>query len=294
MKNLQLLFSPSDVHDYVLALWRTDAFRDSHRTGGFVHGIVDQLARMPQLFCESSNDRLERAHFCTWWGALMRRDDYANPVIADLYWLHEFHHAGAMPYIPGIGQAAFDEKMNRNELEASVLSEIQVYFEMPGLREASFPHPIFADRYLADPHMVALWRENKTVAIETLRFIRRNVMVGKPEREMDVAEIWIRKFAQQNAAYSIVWSDYYDQIERHMSDFQHDVYQTNRRDGLLRHRDWLEAEAAKDAADHVPFRRQAELSTQFYWHNRERHQEAMRAEAERVARAEQPPKRARG
>lgn len=28
--------------------------------------------------------------------------------------------------------------------------------------------------------MCALWRENKTVAIETLRFIRRNVMVGKP------------------------------------------------------------------------------------------------------------------
>ena len=24
MKNLQLLLSPSDVHDYVLALWRTD------------------------------------------------------------------------------------------------------------------------------------------------------------------------------------------------------------------------------------------------------------------------------
>src|SRR4029453_8621088 len=67
-------------------------------------------------------------------GCMMLRGDYANPVIADLYLVHELYHAGTMPYIPGMGRPAFDEKMVRNELEASVLSEIQVYFEMPDLR----------------------------------------------------------------------------------------------------------------------------------------------------------------
>jgi hypothetical protein len=281
MKTLHILVNGSDVHDFVAGLWKTDAFRDAQRNGGFVQDIVNQFAALPRLFCESTNDRLERAHQATWWGAMMLRNDYENPVIADLYLLHELYHGSTMPYIPGMGQIAFDEKMVRNELEASVLSEIQVYFEMPELRASSFAHPIYADRYLNDPYMRILWRENKLVALETLRAIRRNVMVGMPEHEMDATELWIRKFAQLNAAYSIVWSDHYDQIERHMRDFQMDTHSNGRRDAILRHRDWLEGQAGKDPVDHVPFRRQAELSTAFYWHNREKHQEAMRNEAEK-------------
>jgi hypothetical protein len=281
MKILHQLIERADVIDFVAGLWKTDFFRQAQRDG-FVREIVSQFATLPRLFCESTNDRLERAHFATWWNATMLRDDYANPIIADLYLLHELYHAGTMPYIPGMGQVAFDEKMQRNELEASVLSEIQVYFEMPELRARSFDHPIYADRYLNDPYMRTLWRDNKQVAIETLRVIRRNVMVGMPEHLMDVTELWIRKFAQQNAAYAIVWSDHYDTIERHMRDFQVDTHTNGRRDALLRHRDWLEAEAGCDAADHVPFRRQAELSTAFYWDNKEKHQEAMRREAERL------------
>lgn len=281
MKIVHTLIERSDVYDFVGGLWKTDAFRDAQRKGGFVQDIVQQFANLPRVFCESTNDRLERAHQSTWWGSMMLRGDYANPVIADLYLLHELYHAGTMPYIPGLGRAAFDEKMVRNELEASVLSEIQVYFEMPDLRASSFAHPIYADRYLNDPYIRQLWRENKLVALETLRAIRRNVMVGMPEHEMDVTELWIRKFAQLNAAYSIVWSDDYDQIERHMRGFQMDANSNGRRDAILRHRDWLEAEAAKDSADNVPFRRQAELSTAFYWHNREKHEQAMRAEAAR-------------
>jgi hypothetical protein len=293
MNVVNVLTSASDVFDFVHGLWKTDAFRDAHRRGGFVQDIVNQFVALPRLFCQATNDRLERAHFSTWWGGMMLRDDYANPVIADLYLLHELYHAATMPYIPGLGRAAFDEKMVRNELEASVLSEIQVYFEMPELRAASFDHPIYADRYLNDPYMQMLWRDNKPVAIETLRAIRRNVMIGMPEHEMDATELWIRRFAQQNAAYSIVWADHYDLVERRMRDFQLDTHSKSRQEALLRHRDWLEAEAGKDAADHVPFRRQAELSTAFYWYNKEKHQEAMQAEGKRQRVAMAKPARMR-
>jgi hypothetical protein len=283
MKNAQLLIERADVHDFVASLWATDAFRISQREKGFVYSIVDQLAALPRLFCEASNDRLERAHFSTWWGAMMHRDDYTNPVIHDLYWLHEFYHAAFMPYIPGIGHVAHNEKMVRNELEASVLSEIQVYFEMPGLREVSFPHPIYADRYLTDPDMHALWRHNKQVAIEMLRMQRRNVMVSKPEHEMDMTERWIRKFAEQNAAYALVWADRYGEIEQRMYDFQLTVLKLGRREAIVRHRDWLEAECGGDSIDHVPFRQEAELATGFYWANKAKHQAAMRAEGARLA-----------
>ena len=96
------------------------------------------------------DDRLERAHFCSWWGVTMNRT-YDNPAIEDLYRLHEMFHAAFMPYFPGIGFDAFHRKMEDNELKASVCSEIRVYFELPHLREIAFPHPIYADRFLSDP-----------------------------------------------------------------------------------------------------------------------------------------------
>ena len=49
---------------------------------------------------------------------------------------------------------------------------------------------------------------------------RHDVMVSKPEHLMDVTELWIRRFAQQNEAYSLVWSDDYNEIEQHMTEFQ--------------------------------------------------------------------------
>ena len=212
----------------------------------------------------------------------MHRHDYTNQVISDLYYLHEIYHVAKMPYVPDIGRAAFDGKMQRNELEASVASEIQVYFEMPGLREASFPHPIYADRFLNDPYMQALWAHNKKVAIETLRIKRRDVMVSKPEHLMDTTELWIRRFAEQNEAYSLSWSDQYNDVERHMAEFQSIVMAGDREGAIYFHRDWLEAEAANDPKDDIPFRLQAELFTGFYWVNKAKHQAAMEAEAQRL------------
>ncbi|MGB9151593.1 MAG: hypothetical protein WCD70_00720 [Alphaproteobacteria bacterium] len=282
MKNSQLLVTKADIHDYVGTLWQTDAFRNSHKKNGVVFDVVDKFAILPRLFCESTNDKLERAHFSTWWGAMMKRDDYTNPSIADLYLIHEFYHAATMPYVSGIGKAAFNEKMARNELEASVFSEIQIYFEMPGLRESSFAYPIYADRFIKNPDLQTLWQHNKQIAIETLRVARRDVMVSKPEYELDIAEQWIRRFAEQNDAYSITWSDRYSEIEKHMYDFQLASMTGSRQDALSRHRDWIEAEAAKDPKDSVPFRLEAELFTAFYWANKAKYQVAMTAEAERL------------
>lgn len=264
-----------ELHRYVKKLWKTEIFQKSHRQMGFVHNIVDQFASMPRIFAEMTNDHLERSHFSTWWGVIMLRDtEYENPYIHDLYLLHEFYHAGHMPYIRNIGRAAFDEKMQRNELEASTLSEIQVYFEMPELRKASFGYPIYADRFLEDPEMRALWDANPVVAIETLRSIRRDVMLSKPEHLMDLTERWVRRFAEQNAVHSLTWSDRYLEVENRMFAFQQEAAK-DREAALANHVAWIEAEAATDQADHIPFRREAELFSAFYWANKEKYTEAM-------------------
>lgn len=277
MKNLISLISEDDVHDYVSNLWRSPAFIASYKNRGFIYDQVEKFAWLPRFFAESSNDHLERAHFCTWWNVIMLREDYTNPIIHDLYYLHEMAHAASMPYIEGIGRAAFDEKMQRNELEASVLSEILVYFEMPELRAQSFDHSIYADRFLSNPNMQSLWRANPAVAAETIRSMRRDVMVSKPEHLMDTTELWIRRFAEQNEAYSITWADRFGEIENQLAMFQSMASRDTGWRAVAAHDlgEWLKTQAECDPVDHVPFREEAELFAPFYWSNKEKYAKAV-------------------
>ena len=281
MKNLKALANKREIHDYVYTLFKTDLFKRSYLQKGVIYDVVDQFAWLPRLFCEESNDYLERAHFSTWWNVLVHRGDYTNPVINDLYWIHEFYHAAHMPYIPGIGRAAFTEKMQRNELEASVFSEITIYFDLPELRALSFDHEIYADRFLENADMQNLWTANRSVAIETMRSIRRDVMVSKAEHTMDLTERWIRRFAEQNDAYSITWADRYGEVEERMGLLQSSIGSgVDRESVLASHRLWIEREAARDAkGDNIPFRQEAELFSPFYWANKAKFQKAMETKA---------------
>jgi len=276
MRNLVTLETRDDVHGFVGDLWRSEPFKRSYANGGFVFDHVDAFAWLPRFFAEESDEKLERAHFSTWWNVIMLRPFYDNDVVSDLYYLHEMTHAATMPYMEGIGREAFDEKMQRNELEASVLSEIAVYVAMPELRGAAFDHPIYADRFL-DDEMRAMWRCNREVATETFRTMRRHVMISKPEHEMDLTETWIRRFADQNRAYGVIWADRYHEVERAMAGLQKATANGMRRAEAQEYRRWLECQAHEDEVDHIPFRREAELFSHFYWDNKERYAKAMAA-----------------
>ena len=62
MRNLCALVERDDIHAYFNALWRTDEFRKSHESGGYVHGWIDRLAEYPRLVGELSEPRIERPH----------------------------------------------------------------------------------------------------------------------------------------------------------------------------------------------------------------------------------------
>jgi hypothetical protein len=278
MKNLVKLTTVKEIDEFVFRLWKSDLIKESHRSGGYVWDLVNRFAYLPRMFAEVSNEYLERSHFSTWWNVIMMRD-YENPYINDLYYLHEMTHARRCHTWTGIGREAFDEKMQRNELEASVLSEIAIYFELPELRKLSFDHSIYADRYLQDEKMRNLWRTNRDTAVETLRTMRRDVMVSKPERDLDVPEEWIRRFNNQNAIYFGIWADRYGDIESRMALFQQtacDDFEDGRMMAIGFLKKWIEDEAAKDAFDHIPFRLEAELFAPVYWANKAKYDEAMK------------------
>lgn len=275
MKNLHGIADKNDIIDFIGSLWKTELFQKAHADpNSYVSGVVNEYAYLPRMFAESSNEQLERAHFSTWWGVLMLRDDYDNPYIHDLYLLHEMYHAGKMPYIPGIGREAFAEKMQRNELEASVMSEVQVYFEMPELRALSFSYPIYADQFLNNDRMVNLWKSNRSVARETIRTIRRDIMTSKPEHLLSLTEVWVRKFVDQNTIWALIWTSRYNEIEYRMSMLQ-ERSSYDRAGALQEHLDWLTRECARDVVDNVPFREEAELFEPFVAANKREYAKAM-------------------
>jgi hypothetical protein len=274
MKNLVVIAQPSDIEDHVRSLWKTELFRKSHVTGKFIGDVIRQFSLIPRGFCQTSNDSMERAHFCTWWNVHMTRDDYTNPFIEDLYRLHEIYHAATMPYIPGIGYEAFHRKMEENELKASVASEIRIYFELPELRAEAFKYPIYADRFLIRKDMQQLWRENRELAIETLQELRRDVMFSKAEHEMDFAERWIRRFTVQNRQWSTIWYEHYDTVETHVWRLYQTTLSGDRSGAARAHEDWVAERAAQDPASSIPFRLEAEMFANIYWSNRRKYDAA--------------------
>lgn len=267
MRDIVLMSDSATAHRFLRDLWRTDRFRRSHDDpNGFVNRAVESFARVPAFFFELSDASSELPHFSTWWGGIqLREQHYENAAIHDLYYLHEIYHRGAMPYATGLNFQSFQMKMTRNELEASVCSEIAVYFALPGLRSLSFPHPIYADRFLADGACHAAWAEDPDRLTEKFRVLRYSVMQTQEPR--DDAEFWIRQYAQQNDAWASVWVHRYDEIEAAMVWLESECRAGRRGASLERHIEWLLSFEVAEGGD-IPFPEQARAFSGLYWLNK--------------------------
>lgn len=220
MKNIQVLITPDEIRDFTDRLWRTNEFRDSCRRGGLVHQVVDKFSRYPKFFYEATDPYLEAGHFTSWWGGMqLRENEYALDGIHDLYYLHEFVHAGTMPVHPGLEYETFMRILGDNEADASTVSEIAAYFDMPALRAKSFTFEIYADRFLKDPAYHTWWKDNRDDFLESIKYKRRNLM-HPAYQPKDSPELWIHNFAAQNMALGDIWRDRVDVVEKMIWDFR--------------------------------------------------------------------------
>jgi hypothetical protein len=111
-------------------------------------------------------------------------------------------HAGSMVYMPYMTFENFLRKMTDNELHASVVSEVQVYLEIPELRKLSFPHAIYADKFLNDAGFVRRYKQDPRMGFEELKVMRRDTMMNPVPTS--VSDFWIHRFYTQNAAWGSV------------------------------------------------------------------------------------------
>ena len=261
MKSPELIFHKADIHDHVRSLWKTEHVKRSYDTGGLVYRIVDKFARLPRFFYEMSDEYLERAHFSIWWsGTAYRR--YDKPSCNDLYLLHEFAHGADMIHAAGQHEDAFKRKMQDNELQASVTTEVMAYFDMPELRAMTFAGEIYADRFLKDKTLHQRWKDDPERLTSELYYRRRHAMFW-PDKN-DPIEMWLHHFTAQNEKWFAVWRRDFEPVEIAMEKLTRLTAEGKREEALLRHVDWLYAQSDNG----VPFRRHAEDFAKIYWEGR--------------------------
>lgn len=228
-----------------IELFQSEVFRESP----FVRDLCAQLG---EVFV--TRDTPPRGHFTAYLRVVTVRGEaqQPNPVLRDLYTLHELWHLGnAYP-----GEPAWLDWVRRrvaSEFEASLVSECLVYFHIPELRPLTFDHEIWVDRFL---HL----RARPMFAIEQALAEERRRALNAPRHD-DFIEFQIHGYAAQNMQWCRVWAEpvgfgadaelpAFRAVERHVG-----------RQGWERdHPDWLHAHSEVG----VPFPRQAEAFAVVY------------------------------
>ena len=262
---ITLLCRPGEIRDYVYDLWSDGPIRRNHRDGGMVHRLVERFAQMPRIFFECSEPAIEHSHFSPWWSAIML-SEYENETIRDLRYLHEIYHSATMPYARGMNLATMAARNTQNEREASTFSEMAIYLEIPELRDLSFPHPIFMDRFLYEtPELRAgsrkrlfeRWRLQNETVFQELLYARLGVVMSE-DREVDANDpqvMWLRRYPEQGSLWTEAWR------ERHhlVDDAMVRLRETSEVDPVgagRAHLDWLLGDDISEGTG-VPFRREA-------------------------------------
>lgn len=172
-------------------LFKTEEFRGSP----WIEALCERVGEIWVTY-----QSLPPGHFGTYFGATEVRK-YANPYVSDLYWLHELTHVETLVYEPHPEWLDWSADIIDSELKASLVSECYAYLRIPGLREKTFTHRIWVDRFLkklapsSDP--VELEDEIRTERLRAMHAPGFN----------DFLEAQIANYYQQNHVWNRIWSE---------------------------------------------------------------------------------------
>lgn len=293
--SIRLLCRPGEISDYVMSLWQPGGHVwRNHRDRGMVHEIVERFSRVPRIFFEASEPGLEWTHFSPWWGAIQLAE-YDNPTIRDLRYLHEIFHSATMPYSRNMSLAAMAARNAQNEREASTFSEMAVYLEMPGLRDRSFDHEIFADRVMyrnpvdrigEKDRLSERWRSERDVVFQELLYARLQVVLAD-DTEVDPGDpqiVWLRRYPEQGDIWNRVWADRHRLVDDAMIRLRDDTHERGPVEAGKRHLDWLMSPEITDGTD-VPFHREAKAFRETFDRLIASYERAMDGRDEKVVRS---------
>lgn len=256
MDNLRRLASAEEVNQFIADQWRTRDFKDSHLNGPYIKDVVGRVAEFPILVADVHGSA-ERSQFLPMLGVLpLRPDEYQDrPFIADLYLMHELVHMGRLQHDESASVESWEKGICYNELQASLHSEVIVYFEMPSLRKQTFPFEIWADRFLENRVKLHadyldnfdLFEQDKDLFWNSL-VEKRNIATFNPIVG-DQSEQLVSKYQSANREWLNIWRDKRLEVTGMMTKFRA-MSLVDRGDALDQLEAWLKE---VQGADSCPF-----------------------------------------
>lgn len=230
--------------------------------------VVSQLDGPEPVWVDLDPPNIQ-GHFGTFFGGLDNKQ-YENRYIGCLREIHERRHQKTIPY--GHTDAySWSKSMMHSEVESSLFSDCFIYLHVPGLREKTFQHPIWIDRFL--PLLGTMPIEQLEAHI---RSERRRAM-NAPEYD-DTIEHQIRNYGMQNEGWCRIWGEkvgygrYADIpawriVENHMAA----IARMGAKEAFASHAAWLEDVSAPHGNAMVPFLHQALAFEPVYHETNRRH-----------------------
>lgn len=222
MNNIQFVSSET-MDDFIYNNWKTDFFKNLQKKKGSVVDLMITRLKEKGLFVFDYSNDLEYKHMFLWFYHIGHRQ-YDNPYIHDLFFFHEFYHLISFPEKKFDNFEEWKSAMWQNELEASLMSEVFIYYFEPELRQHTFKQRIWCDDVIE-----MFGYEQVNVTDDILMFKGHNEVFKKitDRREQLRAglestiqtEDWIRNFNNKDDWF-VSWKDVFHTVEGIRNDFE--------------------------------------------------------------------------
>lgn len=233
MKNIQYL-PPGSSHTVAMMfhheILRSNALNPRTHLGALVRSVCSG----PLWSYEPS--KIERTQFSSWFRHIQVRH-YENPIIGDLYLIHELTHIKELK-LNETTSVEWRRNAIEQEVVASVESEMMVYLHYPWLRKLVFQDTeIFMDRYferiknhaktamVTEPYSQAFLQK----CYDFLKEERLFAMVSGGDSE-DIPLHTIYSYSLQNN----VWCDHWKNHYKIINDMMRDVLSSDDKDAKMK------------------------------------------------------------
>lgn len=250
MKNVKFV-SKSELDNYVYNLWSTDFFRNEQLKEGSIINLLVKHLREKCFYSFQYSDVTERNHMPLWIYHIAERE-YDNPYVKDLYYFHEFYHLISFPEKEMTDYEEWKAAMWHNELEASLMSEVFIYYCYPELRANTFNHKIWFDDMaeMFGYEKVFMTEEMFTFQRipETFQKIKERRMALREGLESSLeTEDWVRSFNNKDP-----WFEFWKKDFKKLESFRHQYEKEVKIDDLMANKNML-SNLEKVSEHNVPF-----------------------------------------
>lgn len=225
MNNIK--FIASDIMDsFIYNNWKTDFFKNLQTKKGSVVDLMIARLKEKGLFVFDYSNEIEYKHMFLWFYHIGHRQ-YENPYIHDLFFFHEFYHLISFPEKRFNDFEEWKKAMWQNELEASLMSEVFIYYFEPELRQHTFKQRIWFDdmaEMFGYEHMpvndnILMFKDHNDI-FNKITNRREQLRSGLPSSIQ--TEDWIRNFNNKDDWF-ISWKDYFTVVEEIRHSFEQQV-----------------------------------------------------------------------